>query len=88
MALWSIMSNFNLRDLWFIVGINVINECSSGFRNSGCLFYDLLKPEEGGTTIPSGRCLKRSMLKSLRSKMLALPSATLSIVFMKSSGHP
>ena len=39
----------------FIVGINVINECSTGFRNSGCLLYKLLKPEEGGITIPSGR---------------------------------
>ena len=39
----------------FVAGIDVINECSTGFRNSGCLLYKLLKPEEGGSIIPSGR---------------------------------
>ena len=39
----------------FIVGIDVINECSTGFRNSGCLIYKLLKPEDGGSIIPSRR---------------------------------
>ena len=37
-----------------IVGINVISECSTRFRNSGCLVYKLLKPKEGGSIIPSG----------------------------------
>ena len=36
----------------------------------------------------SGGCLKRSMLKSPRSKMFVLLSVTLSVMFIKSSGQP
>ena len=49
----------NFRDLWFIVGINVIGECCTRFRNSGCLLNKLLKPEEGGGTVPSGRLFEK-----------------------------
>ena len=86
--------DFNFRDLLFIVGIDMINEFSTGFRNSGCDLNKLLKPEENGSIIPSGGrgggggCLKRSMLKSPKSKMVALHSVTLSIILVKSPGHP
>ena len=77
----------DFRDLWFIVGINVISECCTGFRNSGCLLYELLKTEEGGNTTPSGRLFEEISVESPISKMLALLSVTLSIMFINSSGH-
>ena len=50
----------------FIVGIDVINECSTGFCNSGCLLYKLLKPEEGGSVIPSRRLFEEIYVEITR----------------------
>ena len=38
-----------------MAGVNVIIERSSGFLNSSCLLYELLKTEDEGNTIPTGQ---------------------------------
>ena len=48
MTINALFRYFNFRDLWFIVGINVVS-------NTGCLLYEILKPKEGANTIPIGR---------------------------------
>ena len=45
-------------------------------------------PKRAAVLFQAGGCLKRSMLKSPKSKLFALQSVALYIILTKSSGHP
>ena len=81
MVQWSLMPDsnyFHFRDLWFIVGINIISDAldlvTLVASSTSCS-----SPKRELILFQAGGCLKRSMFVFL--------SITLSIMFIKSSNH-